>query len=57
MKLWTKEQVADFLQLSPRTVAEKYQIREDFPKPFRCPRLRWDADEIERWVKKQRQNH
>ena len=53
MKLWTAQQVAEFLQVAPRTVKEKYRNRLDFPKPCRisAKKLRWDADEIIGFVK------
>lgn len=55
MTLWDAKKVGDFLGVKPRTVVEKYQVRDDFPKPYRTPRLRWDAEEVEKWVKRQRQ--
>lgn len=53
MKLWSAEQVAEFLNVCPRTVKEKYQNRPEFPKAYRISKakLRWDADEIINFVK------
>ena len=56
MKLWTAQQVAEFLQVAPRTVKEKYRNRPDFPRPcmISTKKLRWDADEIVSFVKSSR---
>lgn len=50
--LWTAEDIGAHLQVSPRTVAEKYAPRPDFPCPVTPGggHNRWLAHEIIDWV-------
>ena len=46
-------QVAELLHVSSRTVVEDYAHRTDFPQAFKPgKRYLWDAQEIEKWVRR-----
>lgn len=61
MTLWTADEVAAFLRLSPSTVRRRIVCRSDFPKPVRMPGRagpgapRWVAGEVEEWVLERRE--
>ena len=48
MRLLDVKQVAALLNVSPRTVREKYRNNPKFPKPYKLNAItmRWDEDEI-----------
>jgi predicted DNA-binding transcriptional regulator AlpA len=49
--LWTAEEIADYLRVSPRTVREVYAPQPGFPRPVSPGRhLRWYAHEVAEWV-------
>lgn len=52
--LWGPDEIAAYLKVSRRTVAERYAARPDFPKCYRLPgekgQLRWKAKEIMAWA-------
>ena len=55
-QLWSPEDVAGFLRVRPRTVVDKIQFRDGFPKPVRIPsdnrgHLRWWAQEVVTWMR------
>lgn len=56
-ELWTAEEVAQYLKVCPRQVAERYALRPGFPKPVKLPsgtgaraHKRWPRSEILKWV-------
>ena len=57
-QLWSPAQVATYLGVSKRTVAERYAARPDFPQAIRLPSksgrglLRWKAADVMRWADK-----
>lgn len=58
-QLWLPSEVASFLRVSTRQVAERYAMREDFPRPIRLPsdtrtkpRMRWYKSQIIDWLNK-----
>ena len=53
MKLLSAEQIAELLQLKPRTIKEKWICRQDFPRPYRPSKrkLLWDEAEIINFLK------
>ena len=59
-KLWTKEDVAKFLGVSPRQVSDRYAAHPDFPKPIRLPSakghgvMRWLKEDIMPWLEQQK---
>ena len=56
-QIWSKEQVAEYLGVSPRQVIERYATKPDFPKGFkigtakRSSPVRWMAIEVIEWAK------
>ncbi|MES9841248.1 MAG: helix-turn-helix domain-containing protein [Candidatus Thiodiazotropha endolucinida] len=58
--MWGPDEIASYLKVSRRTVAERYAARPDFPKCHRLPTekdggrgmLRWKASEIIEWAEK-----
>lgn len=54
--LWTPDQIAEYLSVSPRTVAEKYAPRPDFPRALRPGggHPRWLAHEVCTWATESR---
>lgn len=56
MQLWNADQVAQFLNVKPRTVLEKFRNNPKFPKPYKINGrvVRWDADEIISFIKSSR---
>jgi len=54
--MWSKHEIAAILKKSPRTVAERYACKPDFPRPYKLSTgdLRWKASEIMEWIEKQR---
>ena len=53
--LWSAEDIARHLGVSPRTVAERYAPRPDFPVPTLIGKsYRWYAHEVCDWVAEQR---
>lgn len=54
--LWTAEDIGKYLDLSPRTVAERYAVRPDFPLAVKPGGMRrWYAHEIETWLESTRE--
>jgi predicted DNA-binding transcriptional regulator AlpA len=59
-RLWTPADVAAYLGVSKRTVAERYAARPDFPSAIRLPSdsghglMRWKAGDVMRWVERQK---
>lgn len=55
-QLWSADDAAAYLGVSKRTVAERYAVRPDFPRPIRLPStgtrglLRWKAAEVMKWA-------
>ena len=55
-KLLTAEEVAEYLGVATRQVAERYAFMPDFPKAIRLPSpkgqglKRWDFADIKKWV-------
>lgn len=54
--LWTPDEIAAHLQVSPRTVAEKYAPRPGFPRPVHPGggHARWYAAEVIDWIETSR---
>lgn len=54
--LWTSEDIAQILCVSPRQVAERYAMMPGFPHPIRLPSpkgqgvYRWKKDEVLAWI-------
>ncbi|MCG7865447.1 MAG: helix-turn-helix domain-containing protein [Candidatus Thiodiazotropha taylori] len=53
--LWGPDEVANYLKVNRRTVAERYAARPDFPKvakrlPGERGQLRWRAKDIMKWA-------
>lgn len=56
MTLLTPQEVAQQLGVRFRYVRDNLAKRSDFPRPYRFGmQMRWDKDDIERWVKSCRQ--
>lgn len=53
-RLWTAEDIAQYLNMAPRTVAEKLAARPDFPKPLNLGVKRWYMVEVLAWARKTR---
>lgn len=59
-QLWSADDAAAYLGVSKRTVAERYAVRPDFPRPIRLPStgtrglLRWKAAEVMKWAEARR---
>lgn len=53
-RLWTAEDIAQYLQLSPRTVSEKLAMQPGFPKPLKLGVKRWYMVEVLAWAKRNR---
>jgi predicted DNA-binding transcriptional regulator AlpA len=53
-RLWTAEDIGQYLQMSPRTVSEKLAARPGFPKPIRLGVKRWYMREILEWARRSR---
>jgi predicted DNA-binding transcriptional regulator AlpA len=57
-QLWSAQDIAAYLGVSPRTVAERYAPRPDFPAPIRLPSTgqaglkRWKAAEVMTWAER-----
>ena len=55
-QLWSAQDIAAYLGVSPRTVSERYAARPDFPKPIRLPSTgetglkRWRASDVMTWA-------
>ena len=55
-EMWSKDEIAKFLKVGRRQVAERYANLPDFPKAYRLPSrtgrgvLRWKASEIIAWA-------
>lgn len=55
-QLWSAQDIAAYLGVSPRTVAERYAPLPDFPTPIRLPSTgavglkRWKAAEVMKWA-------
>lgn len=56
-RLWTADDIASHLSVSPRTVGEKYAPLPGFPRPVRLGGgvRRWYMEEILDWVASTRQ--
>lgn len=55
MKLITAEGIAELIGVSPRHVSERLSKQDGFPAAMRLGGLlRWDAIEIEQWIRNQR---
>jgi len=58
---WRAQDIADYLNVCKRQVAERYAMLPDFPKPIRLPSqkgrglYRWKKSEIIEWVESLRQ--
>jgi predicted DNA-binding transcriptional regulator AlpA len=54
--LWTKEDIAEYLRVSPRTAAEIYAPQPTFPRAIRPGggHPRWKALEVIEWAEKSR---
>lgn len=56
--LWKAEEVAAYLQVSPRQVAERLSKRPGFPPPIVMPcdkgsgRMRWDREKVIAWAER-----
>ena len=54
--LWTGEQIAAYLNVSPRQAKERICVQPDFPRPIRLPGAgnarmkRWKPDEVIEWA-------
>lgn len=56
MTLITPQEVAQCLGVKYRYVRDTLAKRKDFPRPYRFGvQMRWEKEEIERWVKACRQ--
>jgi hypothetical protein len=59
--LWTADQAAKYLDISPRTLTESYALRRDFPSAIMLTEgtkkstRRWNAAEVIAWADRQRQ--
>ena len=54
-KLWTAQDIAEYLRLHPRYVRDRLAKRKDFPKAYRIgSSLRWEPEDVERWLEKRR---
>lgn len=53
-RLWTADDVANFLGLSPRTVSEKIAMQPGFPRPLKFGVKRWYMMEVMAWARKNR---
>jgi prophage regulatory protein len=55
-QLWSAQDIAAYLGVSPRTVAERYAPLPDFPTPIRLPSTgqvglkRWKASAVMQWA-------
>jgi predicted DNA-binding transcriptional regulator AlpA len=57
MKLLTAEDIAEVLQVRPRTVKERIALRGDFPQPVVVGSIkRWLEEEVTHWLLQQRQS-
>lgn len=53
--LWDADDIAVYLKVASRTVAEKYARQKGFPTPIRIGgQSRWKPEEIMEWAEKQR---
>lgn len=57
--LWDAERVGEYLGVSPRTIAERWALQKDFPRPIMLgsdarAMKRWKAQEIIKWAERQR---
>ena len=53
MRLMTIDDIARQFRATRRTVAERWIMRPDFPRPKYAPTRRsrlWDAADVERWA-------
>lgn len=57
--LWKAEEVAAYLQVSPRQVVERLSKRPGFPPPIVMPtdtgeagRMRWDREKVIAWAER-----
>lgn len=57
-RLWTADDVAAYLDVSPRQVSERYAARPDFPAPVCLPTIegakrtrRWFPADIQKWAR------
>ena len=53
-RLWTAEDIGQYLHLSPRTVSEKLAMDPKFPKPLRLGVKRWYMVEVLAWARRSR---
>lgn len=53
-RLWTAEDIAQYLRMSPRTVSEKVAMKPGFPRPLKLGVKRWYMVEVLAWAKKYR---
>lgn len=53
-RLWTAEDVAQYLQMSPRTVSEKLAMDPRFPRALNLGVKRWYMAEVIEWAKRSR---
>lgn len=51
-ELWTVDDVADYFQVTPRTVREWRSIEATFPQPLDLPgrSIRWHRSDITEWA-------
>lgn len=53
-RLWTAEDIGQYLQMSPRTVSEKLAMQPGFPKPLKLGVKRWYMTEVLTWAEANR---
>lgn len=53
-RLWTADDIGQYLHLSPRTVSEKLAMQPGFPKPLKLGVKRWYMVEVIAWAKRTR---
>lgn len=53
-RLWSAEDIAQYLQMSPRTVSEKLSMSPRFPRALKLGVKRWYMVEVLAWAKKNR---
>ena len=53
-RLWTIDDIAEYLQVSKSTVEHKVLTSDTFPSPVRIGHPRWYPSEVKHWVAKHR---